>query len=220
MPELDFHIEGVEVVPYAASPMLAFKLRVNQVPHAGEPLASIHSVILRCQVRLEPARRRYAQAEQEGLNDLFGEPQRWGQTVKSMLWTNAAVSVPAFTDQTLLDLPIPCTWDFSIAATKYFDGLADGEIPLCLMFSGNVFYADETGALRVAPISWDKETRFRLPLKIWKDMMAAYYPNSAWLCLRKDVFDRLYRYKMERGIPTWEEAIESALASSEAVVGP
>ena len=65
----------------------------------------------------------------------------------------------------------------------------------------------------MAPISWDKETKFRLPLKVWKDMMDAYYPNSAWLCLRRDVFEELHRFKVERGIPTWEQAFESMLAS-------
>ena len=72
---------------------------------------------------------------------------------------------------------VPCTFDFNVAATKYFNGLADGDIPLCLMFSGTVFYEDAEGSLRVAPISWDKETRFRLPLKIWQDMMDMYYPE-------------------------------------------
>jgi hypothetical protein len=42
-------------------------------------------------------------------------------------------------------------------------------------------------------------------------MMDIYYPNSAWLCLRRDVFERIYQYKVERGIPTWEQALESML---------
>jgi hypothetical protein len=41
--------------------------------------------------------------------------------------------------------------------------------------------------------------------------MDAYYPNLACLHLRRDVFDRLYRYKIERGIPTWEAALEGLL---------
>jgi hypothetical protein len=98
-----------------------------------------------------------------------------------------------------------------LAATKYFDGLADGEVPICLQFSGTVFYANAEGELQVAPISWDKEARFKLPVKIWRDMMESYYPNSAWLCLHKEAFDRLYRYKVQHGIPTWEEVLESIL---------
>jgi hypothetical protein len=45
-------------------------------------------------------------------------------------------------------------------------------------------------------------------------MMDSYYPNSTWLCLRRDVFEDLHRYKIERGIPTWEQAFENMLASA------
>ena len=42
-------------------------------------------------------------------------------------------------------------------------------------------------------------------------MMDEHYPNTAWLCLRRDVFERLHQYKTDRGIPTWEQALESML---------
>jgi hypothetical protein len=209
MPDLVITVENAESVPFAAAPLLAFKLRVvNRDPHE-----KIHTVVLRCQIQIEVARRKYGAGEQENLCDLFGEPARWGQTLRNLLWTNASAVIPQFTGATSVDLQVPCTFDFSVATTKYFNGLSDGEIPVCLMFSGTVFYADSTGALQVAPISWEKETQFRLPLKVWKSMMESFYPNSAWLCLRRDVFEELHRYKMERGIPTWEHAFESMLAS-------
>ena len=85
------------------------------------------------------------------------------------------------------------------------------------MFSGTVFYAGEDGELQVAPISWEQETAFKLSQKVWREMMDSYYPNSAWLSLRRDVFDRLYQYKIQHGIPTWEQAIESVLPVEEAV---
>jgi hypothetical protein len=135
-----------------------------------------------------------------------------------MLWTHASVVVPQFTGGTVVSMQVPCTFDFNIAATKYFNGLADGDIPLCLMFSGTVFYEDSEGSLRMAPISWDKETRFRLPLKTWQDMMDLYYPNIAWLSLRRDVFERLHDYKVRHGILSWEQAIEKVLAESEDTV--
>jgi hypothetical protein len=125
--------------------------------------------------------------------------------------------VPGFEDNTLADLLIPCTFDFNIAATKYFEGLTSGEIPLCIMFSGTVFYAGEDGALQVAPISWEQETTFRLPQITWREMMDSYYPNTAWLSLRRDVFERLYQYKMQHGIPTWEQALERMLPVEESV---
>jgi Family of unknown function (DUF6084) len=209
MPDLGITVEKVEVVLFAASPTLAFKLRVAN----ADPIEKIHTVVLRCQIQIEVARRKYSGHEQEKLHDLFGEPSRWGQTLRNLLWTNASTVVPQFTGVTSVDLAVPCTFDFSVATTKYFNGLTDGEIPVCLMFSGTVFYADATGALQVAPISWDKETKFRVPLKVWKDMMDTFYPNTAWLCLRRDVFEELHRYKVERGIPTWEQAFENMLAS-------
>jgi hypothetical protein len=115
-------------------------------------------------------------------------------------------------------LQVPCTFDFNIASTKYFHGVESGEIPLCFLFSGTVFYDGGGGAPQVAPISWSKEARFRLPVETWRAMMETYYPNSAWLCLRRDVFERLYRYKVRNGIPTWEAALERILSECEEAV--
>jgi hypothetical protein len=214
MPNLSFQIEGVEVVPHAASPMLAFKLRLTN-SDSGE---IIHTVALRCQIQLEVTRRKYSRDDQARLRDLFDEPSRWGQTLKNLLWTHASIVVPSFQGATLADVPVPCTFDFNVAATKYFHGLTDGDVPICLQFSGTVFYAAPEGGLQVAPISWDKEARFKLPVKVWRDMMESYYPNSAWLCLHKDAFERLYQYKVKHGIPSWEEVVESILPVEETVM--
>jgi hypothetical protein len=43
--------------------------------------------------------------------------------------------------------------------------------------------------------------------------MDAYYPNVAWLQLRRDVFDRLYEFKSRGSIPTWEQALERLLTA-------
>lgn len=211
MPDLHFAMEKVEVEPFAVTPQLAFKLRIANAP----PQEAIHTVALRAQVQIEATRRGYNSQEQEHLSDLFGEPSRWGQTLRTFLWTHSSVIVPAFLEKTLVSLPVPCTFDFNVAATKYFAGLSEGEIPLCVQFSGTVFYAETGGPLRVIPIPWDKEVRFRLPVKVWKDLMDAYYPGTAWLCLERDAFERLNRYKMDRGMPTYEQALESLLRGVE-----
>lgn len=211
MPDLSFEVETAEAVPFAVAPMLAFKLRVAN-RYADEP---IHTVALRCQIMIDPARRGYKGEDQERLRDLFGEPERWGQTLRPMLWTHASVIVASFTGSCVVDLQVPCTFDFNVAATKYFAGLTDGEAPLNLLFSGTVFYATGEGALQVAQIPWDKEARYLLPVAVWNQMMEVYYPNSAWLTLRRDVFDRLYLYKVRRGIPTFEQALESILPDEE-----
>jgi len=211
MPDLNFRIEGADMVPHAAVPLLAFKLRLSNAP-ADE---TIHTVVLRTQIQIEVTRRQYSPGEQEKLSDLFGDPGRWGQTLRNMLWTHADIVVPGFQQQTLVDLPVPCTFDFNVAATKYFHGLKDGDLPLIFLFSGTVFYQDHSGSLQVAPISWDKETKFRLPVRTWQRLIESYYPNSAWLSLRRDVFERLYHYKVRCGIPTWERTVERVLAAVE-----
>jgi Family of unknown function (DUF6084) len=214
MPDLNFKVEGAQAVPYGASPLLAFNLRVT---NAG-PEPAIHTVVLRAQIQIDVTRRHYTPEEQAKLQDLFGEPDRWAKTLRSLLWTHANVVVPGFAKETVLEMQVPCTFDFNVAATKYFHGLSDGDLPLNFLFSGTVFYADDNEHLQVAPISWEKEAKFRLPLKTWKDLIDQYYPNSAWLYLRRDVFDRLYQYKVRHGIPTWEQVIERVLAATEETV--
>jgi hypothetical protein len=219
MPDLSFSVEGADPVAFAAAPLLALKLRVT---NADEDEA-VHSVMLQCQVRLDVAHRRYTPTEQDHLADLFGPPHRWGQTLRSLLWARVIALVPPFTGTTTVDLHVPCTFDFNIATTKYFHGLNGGDVPLSLLFSGTIFFApadSADGALQVAQLPWDKEATARLPVQVWKEMMERYYPNTAWLCLRRDVFDRLYRYKSDHSLPTWEQALEDLLRTAEQGVTP
>jgi hypothetical protein len=205
VPELTFHVEGAKAVPYSASPLLALQVRI------GCAAGPIHSLGLHCQVRIEAARRRYAAAEQAGLVDLFGTPERWGQTLRSLLWANTSVAVPAFSGSTVVDLPLPCSGDFNLAVTRYMSALEDGEVPLALLFSGTIFHASPGGALQVAQVPWDREAAYRLPVRVWREMMNHYFPGSAWLVLRQDVLDRLARYKSRGAFATWEQALESLL---------
>jgi hypothetical protein len=207
MPDLSFQVEGVDVTPYAMVPLLTFRLRATNVP----PDEAIQNVVLRCQIQIEATRRHYSPAEETRLRDLFGQPERWGQTLRAMLWTHASTVIAPFSGETVAELPVACTYDFNVAATKYFYALESGEIPLDFLFSGSVFYRDAEGALQVAPISWSLEARFRLQVSAWRKLMDAYYPNLAWIQLRQDVFDRLYQYKVRQGIPTWEETVERML---------
>ena len=211
MLEMRFQVEGAEVVTFAASPLLHFKLRISQPPTAPP----VHTIALRCQVRIEPGKRRYSAREGEGVRDLFDTTDRWGQTMRSMLWTHTSVVVPPFDDDVVVDLPVPCSFDFNVAATKYFYALEDCEVPLSLLFSGTLFQDVPDAGLQVAQIPWDREAPYRLPVAVWKDMMDHYYPNAAWLCLRRDVLDRLHQYKSRHRLPTWEQALELLLPPAE-----
>ena len=87
VPELSFSVEEAAPVPYGAAPALAFKLRITNAV-ASE---AIHTIALRCQIQIEATRRRYSPEEQKRMLDLFGEPERWSQTLRSLLWTHASV---------------------------------------------------------------------------------------------------------------------------------
>jgi hypothetical protein len=185
-----------------------FKLRIETIP----PGQRVQSVLLRCQVQILPARRRYTEEEQDRLYDLFDRPQRWGETLQPLTWTSAVTVVSSFIGSTIADLPIACTFDFNVAGTKYFRGLEGGEAPLSFLFSGTVFYENASGQMQVAQVPWSSEAQFRLPVEVWKTMMAAYYPQSAWLCLRDDLMERLSEFKTRRGLPDLDSAMEALLA--------
>jgi hypothetical protein len=207
MPDLQFTIEGADVVQFAAAPLLSFKVRI--VNRASEEI--VHTIAMRAQIQIEVTRRKYDASEQARLQDLFGEPDRWGQTLRNMLWTHASVVVPRFTGSVQADIPVPCTFDFNVAATKYFHGVSSGDLPLCFQFSGNVFYQGEAETLQVAPISWDKEAKYRLPVKVWKDLMDAYYPNSAWLALQRKHSKSSINTRCAREFPPGKKRSKGAL---------
>jgi len=211
MPELDFTVVDAAAVPFAAAPTILFKLQI----HNAATDERVHSIMLQTQIRIEATRRRYDAAAEDRLLEVFGEPRRWGETLRSLLWTHATTVVPRFTDSIVADLPIPCSYDFDVAAAKYFYALEDGEVPLLFLFSGTVFYMAGEGPLQITQISWEKEAPFRLPVRVWKDMMEQYFPNSAWLRVRKDVFDRLYAYKARQAVPSWDDALDRLLRERE-----
>jgi len=206
MVDLNFQVEGADPIPDAATPQLAFHLRIRD---AGPP-AQIQSVLLRVQIRIEPTRRGYGSADSPELRELFGERDTWGRTMRSFLWTNASLFVPGFSEETLVDLNVPCSIDFDFAATKYFDALEDGEFPLSLLFSGTVFVDTEQG-LRAMPISWEREAKFRLPVETWHAMIERYYPNRSFISLNNETFKQLYRYRSRNGLLSWDQTIEQLL---------
>lgn len=208
MLDLNFRVDRAEVLPYAATPSLVFKLNVAN--GGSEP---IRSMLLKTQIQILPAMRHYSTQEQQKLYELFGLPAHWGSSLKTMLWANTVELVAGFSGSTVVDLAVPCSYDFEVVTSKYFHGLEDGEVPLEFLFSGSVFYAGEAG-LQVEQIPWDKEARFRFPIRLWQEMMEHYFPNSAWLRLRRDVFDKLYAYKASHGLHNWDAALEDLLAKT------
>src|ERR1700716_2029685 len=157
MSELVFDCVSASAERYAVVPTLLLRLLITET--AGE---RVDAIALRCQIRIEPHRRRYSAGEAERLHDLFGDTSRWAETLKPMQLTTLSTMVPGFTGATTMDLPLPCTYDLEIASTKYFSALEDGVIPLLLLFSGTVFRNND-GRLQVQQVPWSKEATFYLP---------------------------------------------------------
>lgn len=211
MTDLSFAVVGVTPERYAVAPHLLFKIRVTET--SGE---LVHAMALRCQLRIEPARRQYADAEAEGLLDLFGGRERWSATLKPFLWSEATATVPGFSGELEFDIPVACTYDFEVTAAKYLAALGSGEVPIVLLFSGTVFTRGQTG-FGVERIPWHLEASYRLPVQVWRDLMDAYFPGSGWIRLRRESLDALARFKSTHGLTSWEETVELLLAAAPAV---
>ena len=208
MSELVFDCVGARADRFAVVPSMILTLRISET--SGQ---RVEAIALRCQIRIEPARRRYSDAEAERLGDLFGETQRWAETLKPVQFTTVALMVPGFTGSTELELPIPLTYDMEIGATRYFAGLEDGEVPLLLLFSGTVFGTSD-GRLSVQQVPWSKEASYRLPVAVWREAIDAHFPNSAWIKISNSTLDELLRFKTRAALPTWEATLLALLAAA------
>ena len=205
MTSLSFEVVGARAEPYAAVPTLMLRLRVTEAD--GQP---VHAAALRCQVMIEPQRRRYEAAEEGQLLEMFGETPRWGDTLRPFLWTHLSVMVTGFTGSTEIDLPVMCTYDFDVAAAKYIHALAHGEVPLLLLFSGTVF-SKGTSGFSVEPVAWHEEASYRLPVSVWREVMDLYFPDAGWLRVRRATIDALQRFKAARALPSWDDVLEQLL---------
>ncbi|GAA4488269.1 DUF6084 family protein [Rhodococcus olei] len=206
MTSLEFAVTDIAPEPYAVTPNLVAHLRIRETSGAR-----VHSVALRCQVRLEPGRRRYDADAEQALGDLFGTRDRWDSTLTSFGWLQAATMVPGFTGECDAALPLPCTYDFEVAAARYLHALGDGAVPLLLLFSGTVFTRGPSG-LVVEPVPWDREARCELPLEVWRELIRTHYPGTGFARLGHDTLTALTRYKVAHGHTDLDAAVAALLA--------
>lgn len=205
-PEPQFEVLGARARRHAALPTLEFDVHVTEPTGRG-----VHFIALTAQVMIEPARRRYEPADHERLVELFGAPERWATTTRSLVWTIASVLVPAFTGATTFQIPIECSYDLEVAAPKYFHGLSGGEVPLAFNFNGTVYYRGEDGRLQMSLVPWSATTDFRMPVAVWKELVEHYYPQSAWVGLSADTLAALQREKARRGAHTFDSCVRDLL---------
>lgn len=210
MSAVGFEVTGARADPSGAGPTVRVGLRI-----AVAPEQRVQSILLHCQVRIEPERRRYDHDERARLVDLFGEPHRWSETLKPFLLTHVTLPVRGFTGSTVVDLPVELSYDLEVGAGKYLHALRDGMVPLVLLFSGTVFN-HAPGGVQVEQIPWDREAQYDLPVSVWTAAIDTHHPGTGWLRLQRDTIDALQAYKAARGLPTWDDTVSHLLRDVEA----
>jgi len=203
-----FSVLDVFAEPYAAAPQLTARVRIEE--STGQ---AVHAVALRCQVRIEPQRRGYGEDEEAGLGSIFGDRSRWSGTLKPFLWMQCNTTVQGFTGAGEADLPLPCSYDFDVTASRYLHSLGDGTVPLTFLFSGTVFTRGTNG-FEVHQVPWDCEARYQLPVPVWRRMIDLYFPGTGWIRLDRDVLQQLADYRAQHGLITWEETLSTLLSAA------
>jgi len=208
-PEPEFAVLSARPLRYAAAPMLALDLQVSEP--SGRP---VYMIALRIQLMIEPARRRYDDVTRERLVELFGPPERWAVTTRSLVWSQLDVLVTAFTGSTTVTVPVACNYDLELAAAKYLHSLPDGEAPLALHFNGTIYYPGDDGGLQMVLVPWNKSIDFRMPVSVWSETIEHYYPNTGWVALRSQTLEALQREKLHRGLATLDACVAELLGEA------
>jgi hypothetical protein len=205
-PEPEFHVLGATGRRHAAVPALDFDV------HVSEPGGRhVHAIALSAQIMIEPARRTYDAETREKLVELFGPPERWATTTRSLVWHQADALVPAFTGATTFRVSVPASFDMEVASTKYLYGLPDGELPLAFNFNGTVHYRGDDGRLQMSLVPWSCSAEYRLPVSVWRELIEHYYPRSGWIALHERTLQALQREKARRGLPTLDACVAELL---------
>jgi hypothetical protein len=207
-PAPNFSVLGAEFVKGAAAPSMRFTVGITDSTNC-----EIYTIALTGQIHIDPVHRSYDPETREKLIELFGEPHRWATTTRSFLWTTAFSLVPSFSGATTVEIQVPSNFDLELAATKYFYSLPNGEVPLSFHFSGSIFYRAADGRIQLVQIPWASSARFRLPVATWRRMVDYYYPNAAWIGLRRETLDRLMDYKARAGLHTFDACLAELLAA-------
>lgn len=204
LPIVTFEVLGVRALPYAAAPTLVFSLEA-----VGPSGREIMTIALGAQIMLEPAKRRYNDAERERLVDLFGPPERWGSTTQPMIWGRVDMLVPSFEGSSTFELRMPVTYDLEVAAARYLRGVQEGEAPIAMHFSGTVMFREPDGRMMTEQIPWTTSLDYKLPIVVWDELIAKSYPGGGWIVLHEDTLEALIRARAERALPSLDATVRA-----------
>jgi Family of unknown function (DUF6084) len=205
----EFRVLEVVPEPYAASPQLIAGVRITESTGSV-----VHALAIRAQVRIEPQRRGYDDAEAAALRAMFGGRERWADTLRPLVWMHCSTTAPGFVGQCVVDLPMPCSFDFDVVGSRYLHALADGSVPLSFQFSGTIFSKGSSG-FEVERVPWDCDAPYSMPVATWRDLMDQHYPNTGWIRLDRELVDQLADYRARHDLTSWDEAVERLLSQAQ-----
>ena len=152
-----FEVLDARPEPYAAVPTIMLRLRITE--STGPP---VHAVALRCQIRIEPQRRRYDPDEEDRLVEVFGEPPQWGQSLQPFLWTHVATTVTGFTGRPRSTCRSPAPTTSRSRATKYLPLARRRRDPARAAVLRHRVHPRRRRLRRSQPVAWHEEASFRL----------------------------------------------------------
>jgi hypothetical protein len=203
---LGFRIETMQPAPFSASPQVMLQLGVR-APEGQR----IESVLLRTMLRIEAGARNHAPEEELRLRELFGDTSLWGRSSRSLMWAQLTSVINPFEGSTQVELFVPCSFDLAVIASKYLHALEPSEVPIKAQFSGTIFYAAANG-LQAAPIPWTSEASYRMPVQVFRAAIDEHFPDSGVVAVRRELWARLERYRVDHGLASWDAALERLLA--------
>ena len=65
--------------------------------------------------------------------------------------------------------------------------------------------------MQITLVAWEKEALCKMPARLWQEMMEIHFPNTRWMKMGKDIYDRLVKYKAQTTFPTLQACLESLL---------
>jgi hypothetical protein len=203
IPEPEFWVLDAEARPHTAAPTLRFRMRIRD--HSD---AEIYTVALATQIHLDAVDRPHDDATREALRDVFGEPERWGDTARGVMWAKVDTLVPSFTGSASFDLEVPCSSDLELATSRYFEAVPDGVAPLSFHFNGKVFYRGAQDRMQLSMVPWHATAQFKLPIETWREAMGT---RGGLVRVSSDTFAALREYRLERGLPSLDASVADLL---------
>jgi hypothetical protein len=206
LPAPEFAVSGVEVEPHAAAPTLNFAVEVTDTS-----ACEIYTIALAAQVQIDGDRRAYDPETRERLHDLFGEPAQIPQTAGPVQIGRVEMLVPSFCGTGRFTLAVPFSGDVELAATRYLASLSGGTVPLSFHFNGSIFYCGAADRLQVTLVPWSCDARYRLRVTDWQELIERRHSAAGFVRVRAETLEALRRRRTERGLPTFDAAIQDAL---------